>query len=98
MQNLYFKSLVFIVFIAISTVSRGNESENNELYQNILDLQTRPAKVNYQMTGDEQLMAFKSLTEYADVMTQTSHDDAEVWIWNGIILSSYPVMQELKVG
>lgn len=52
-------------------------------------LQQRWAEVNYNLEGDAQLDAFEALVGKAEAATQAYPDDAGVWVWSGIIKSTY---------
>lgn len=52
-------------------------------------LQQRWAEVNYLLKGKNQVEAFNTLIEDARKVTDTSAENAEAWIWSGIIRSSY---------
>lgn len=52
-------------------------------------LQQRWAEVNYQMEGKTQLSAFEQLSEEAEELSAKEPASAEVWIWKGIIKSTY---------
>ena len=52
-------------------------------------LQQRWEEVNYQLEGKTRLSAFKQLVEEADMATAEYPDKVEVWIWSGIIKSTY---------
>ncbi|MEZ5491556.1 MAG: hypothetical protein R3F50_14740 [Gammaproteobacteria bacterium] len=60
-----------------------------EVSADVLALQNRWAEVNYQLAGDEQVVAFESLAAKADQVTTQYPDSAEAWIWSGIIKSTY---------
>lgn len=57
--------------------------------EDVSQLQSRWAEVNYTLEGDAQKDAFAALVEEADKVTNTYPEAAEAWIWNGIIKSSY---------
>ncbi|MGB5518937.1 MAG: tetratricopeptide repeat protein [Gammaproteobacteria bacterium] len=57
--------------------------------EDVSQLQSRWADVNYTLEGDAQKDAFAILVEEADKVTSAYPDAAEAWIWNGIIKSSY---------
>lgn len=57
--------------------------------QEVARLQTRWAEVNYQLSGKEQVKAFEALADEADQVTAQYPDSAPVWIWSGIIKSTY---------
>lgn len=52
-------------------------------------LQARWAEINYLTQGDAQVEAFSVLIEEARKLTEAEQDNAEAWIWSGIIKSSY---------
>lgn len=52
-------------------------------------LQQRWAEINYLLNGKSQVEAFNTLIEDARKVTDTSAENAEAWIWSGIIRSSY---------
>ena len=52
-------------------------------------LQHSWAHVNYELDGDAQLEAFAALADTANSATQAYPDDAGVWIWSGIIKSTF---------
>ena len=64
-------------------------SARAELTDEIHTLQTRWAEVNYQMTGKTQLSAFEQLIKDADQVITHYPNQAEGWIWSGIIKSTY---------
>ncbi|MFT5658740.1 MAG: tetratricopeptide (TPR) repeat protein [Gammaproteobacteria bacterium] len=64
-------------------------AEYTELAEDVLALQTQWAKVNYQLKGDQQESAFKALLSHSGALTQVYPNDAEIWIWHGIVQSSY---------
>jgi tetratricopeptide (TPR) repeat protein len=55
----------------------------------VAHLQQRWAEVNYQLEGRTQLSAFEQLVEQADQLSQQFPASAPVWIWSGIIKSTY---------
>ena len=59
------------------------------LDDNILRLQRSWAEVNYQLEGKAQITAFETLMADAEVVTRQYPDAAPVWIWSGIIKSTY---------
>lgn len=78
--------IFFMVFIA-SVLS------TNMLYADmnpeLAALQQRWAEVNYLLKGRSQVEAFNALVEDARRVTVAQSDNAEAWIWSGIIRSSY---------
>jgi tetratricopeptide (TPR) repeat protein len=59
--------------------------EMSELFH----LQQRWAEVNYQLEGKTQLSAFAQLVEEAEKLSANEPSSADVWIWSGIIKSTY---------
>ena len=55
----------------------------------VATLQHDWAIANYQVSGDEQEKAFEALMEKANAAVAGSPESAELWIWNGIIQSSF---------
>jgi len=53
------------------------------------DLQTHWAEVNYQLKDKAQLDAFAALQVEAEHYTTEHPNDAEGWVWSGIIKSTY---------
>lgn len=60
-----------------------------DMPSDIQQLQHRWAQVNYQLQGKTQLTAFETLIEDAANVAKNYPDAAPVWIWNGIIKSTY---------
>jgi len=52
-------------------------------------LQRDWAVANYEKTGDDQVAAFETLISDAEQATSANPGSAELWIWDGIIRSSY---------
>jgi len=52
-------------------------------------LQTRWAEVNYQLQGDAQKEAFEELVDVADNLTAQYPQSSGVWVWSGIVKSTY---------
>lgn len=55
----------------------------------LLELQRDWAIANYDKTGDAQEEAFESLLQKSQAATETHPDSAGIWIWDGIIRSSF---------
>jgi tetratricopeptide (TPR) repeat protein len=55
----------------------------------LFHLQERWAEVNYQLEGKTQLSAFAQLVEEAEKLSANEPSSADVWIWSGIIKSTY---------
>jgi len=61
----------------------------SDLMSDVHDLQVGWAKANYQLEGDAKTSAFESLIEQGKATTTKYANDAESWIWLGIIQSTY---------
>lgn len=57
--------------------------------QAVKQLQQRWAEIKYQMHGKEQKNAYARLVSEAELVSQKYDKDAGVWVWSGIIKSSY---------
>jgi cytochrome c-type biogenesis protein CcmH/NrfG len=55
----------------------------------VADLQSGWDTANFQLTGKEQRESFEQLIETADAFTAANPDDADGWVWSGIIKSSF---------
>ncbi len=55
----------------------------------VRELQTRWARVNYELTDKAQIAAFEKLVEDAEKLTQNQPEMTEAWIWSGIIKSTF---------
>ena len=55
----------------------------------VAHLQQRWAEVNYQLESRVQLSAFEQLIDEVNALTEAKADSAELWIWSGIIKSTY---------
>ncbi len=76
--------LFSVVFAGLWSVQSAAQ-EMSELSH----LQQRWAEVNYQLEGKTQLSAFTQLVEAVEELSSKKPDSAEVWIWRGIIKSTY---------
>lgn len=74
-------SAIFGGFWAVQLVA----ADTTDLFH----LQQRWAEVNYQMEGKAQLSAFAQLVEESEAISAKDPSSAEVWIWKGIIKSTY---------
>ena len=55
----------------------------------LTDLQQRWDETNFRFAGDEQEAAFESLQADAEAYAAAHPEDADAWIWSGIIKSSF---------
>ena len=79
------KSVVLITALVSLTLSIAKA----DVMTDIVPLQQRWAKVNYQLEEDKREQAFATLLADADAVVQANSDRAEAYIWRGIIASSY---------
>jgi tetratricopeptide (TPR) repeat protein len=76
--------MVTTVFLFFTAVSHGAEQQVT-----VRDLQTRWAVANYELEDKPRLEAFKALMADADNFTAEHPNDADGWVWSGIIKSTY---------
>ena len=55
----------------------------------LLHIQQRWAEVTYQLEGKTQLSAFEQLVAEVEELSNSESDSAEVWVWSGIVKSTY---------
>lgn len=79
------KKHVFFTFLLAIISGIAQADARSEVDQ----LQHRWAEVNYELTGDAQIDAFEALVADAEAATRTNPDAAELWIWSGIIKSTF---------
>ncbi len=79
------KILLFLALFAGLFSVQSTAQDMSELSH----LQQRWAEVNYQLEGKTQLSAFAQLVEEIEELSQDEPASAEVWIWRGIIKSTY---------
>lgn len=68
---------------------KNQQSIANPIDIDLLNLQHEWAKTNYQLEDDEQENAFEKLIAKAQGKTKEHPNNAEFWVWQGIIQSSY---------
>ena len=81
MLSLLGKVSVFIILSASVSVSQAEP--------NVQSLYRQWADIRYQQKSDEREEMFESLREEAKHLTEANPKDAELWIWRGIINSTY---------
>jgi tetratricopeptide (TPR) repeat protein len=70
-----------LFFATFSSIAQAQDT--------VHDLQKEWAIANYQLDGDVQLDAFEALKEDALRFTTEHPEDADGWVWSGIIKSTY---------
>ena len=76
-------------FIAIALLTGLNSASWADVAADLLPLQNRWAEINYQLSGREQEQAFSQLIEQVDELLEHNPESAPLWIWSGIIKSTY---------
>lgn len=80
--------VVSLCCFVVGTVLAGTDV-NNGIDEKILAIQHRWAQANYELQSKSQVQAFEALVSDAERMTEQYPDAASVWIWSGIIKSTY---------
>jgi len=83
------KTKTFIKYISILALSLISDLSYADVMDDVSKLQRDWAEASYNLTGDAQEKAFEGLMTDADKTTAEYPDAAEVWIWSGIIKSSF---------
>ena len=84
-MNKYLFLFVSLVFSLYGALIQAGEMLNPA----VIELQKQWAINNYQLKGDVQKIAFGNLVEQASNYTEQHSTDAAVFIWSGIIKSTY---------
>ncbi|RUO60888.1 tetratricopeptide repeat protein [Pseudidiomarina marina] len=74
--------LTTVLFIGVSTSTYAQEST-------LAQIQSRWAEVNYTLEGDQQEQAFEALLNDASAWVEAEPNNAEAFIWRGIIQSTF---------
>lgn len=83
------KILTFLLSISLATAVFCSSANAQDNEASLLDIQHQWAKINYQLTGDEQDQSFQALLINIETLSDASPDSADLLIWKGIIQSSY---------
>ena len=78
-------AMSLLSLLALSHLASATEGVD----QWLSNMQRQWAVNQYQLTGTEQVDAFQQLITTADEAVKTYPDAAELWVWKGIINSSY---------
>ena len=94
MKQLIKASIILLCFIssvtfAQQTVTEANADTNRIFADSLKSLHHQWGKVNYTLTGDEQEKAFEKLDELSIAFSKDFSQRAEVWVWRGIVQSSF---------
>ncbi len=69
--------------------STDNMLNDPQFLNDLQNVQQQWAKISYQFSEDQQEDAFANLNEKINAYTQVYPNDAAIWIWSGIVKSSY---------
>ena len=83
------KLRVLCVAALLSAVSLPGLALTDSGQQSLQLLQSRWAEINYQLPAAQREAEFAKLAAEADTLVRSNPQDAEFYIWRGIILSTY---------
>lgn len=83
------KLRVFCVAALLSAVSLPSLALTDSGQKSLQLLQSRWAEINYQVPAAQREAEFAKLAAEADTLVRSNPQDAEFYIWRGIILSTY---------
>lgn len=83
------KLRVLCVAALLSTVSLPSLALTDSGQKSLQLLQSRWAEINYQVPAAQREAEFAKLAAEADTLVRSNPQDAEFYIWRGIILSTY---------
>ncbi|WP_321354037.1 tetratricopeptide repeat protein [Pseudomonas extremaustralis] len=78
--------LAALLLIALSSLTWALDATDQ---QRLTDIQTRWAHIQYNLPEEQRQHAFEQLADQAKAFTQARPQDAEAWIWSGIVTSSW---------
>ena len=83
----------FFKFLTLSLITPllvlAGQPAYADMDSDVVVLQQRWAEINYQLKDKAQITAFETLIGDAESMTQAYPNSAPIWIWSGIIKSTY---------
>ena len=77
------KQLLGLCFSAFAASALANTGDD------VYHVQTQWAVANYELSGDDQEKAFTTLVEEVENLTKANPKSADLWIWSGIVKSSF---------
>lgn len=91
MLNILRKISFFIILSGSVSISQAepNSDASQKTSSDVQSLYRQWADIRYQQTSDKREAMFESLREKAELLTDAHPKDAELWIWRGIINSTY---------
>lgn len=91
MLNFIYKVSFFIVLSAFVSASQASSSEglSENVNSDVQGLYRQWADIRYQQKSDEREVMFELLRKEAEQLTDAHPENAELWIWRGIINSTY---------
>lgn len=82
-------TLLSFIFLSMSVFSESAGNSQKDASATIADLQSRWAVANYELKDKKQLKAFQQLVSDAETATSAQADEAGIWVWSGIIKSTF---------
>ena len=91
MLNILRKISFFIILSGSVSISQAepNGDTSQKAASDVQSLYRQWADIRYQQKSDKREAMFESLREEAELLTDAHPKDAELWIWRGIINSTY---------
>ncbi|MBV1921866.1 MAG: hypothetical protein KUG73_14405, partial [Pseudomonadales bacterium] len=91
MLNILRKISFFIILSGSVSISQAepNGDTSQKAASDVKGLYRQWADIRYQQKSDKREAMFESLREEAELLTDAHPKDAELWIWRGIINSTY---------
>ncbi|TKB45447.1 tetratricopeptide repeat protein [Thalassotalea mangrovi] len=83
------KSRILTMFVLALLYCNTSLAAPTMTSEQLTQLQHQWAKVNYELDDKAQIKGFEELLETATALTQAEPDNAEYWVWRGIIESSF---------
>lgn len=74
-------------FLLLAAAFSSSHAESVEPY--VKELYTQWAQIRYQANKDEREALFDKLKRQSEQLTSEHPDDADLWVWRGIISSTY---------
>ena len=82
-------TLLSFIFFSMPVFSQSTGNAQKDASTTISDLQSRWAIANYELKDKKQLTAFQQLVADAEMATSTQANEAGIWVWSGIIKSTF---------
>lgn len=89
MRTSEMKQFNYLVVIFLSTLMISPWGIAEDAIEIIKPVKQQWAHINFQLSGKQQEEGFEQLIKDVDLLTKQHSDLAEVWIWSGIVKSSF---------